>query len=197
MRAYLSVLAAICATFLLAVALPAYGGTVELYTLRGFVDMLIEKNIVPVDMAEKARELASFISSAESVVHPRAPYADAIDVSASQLIEYSFRTYEQGDEVRGIILLAENTTQQDVYPTAVRGCQITYRIFNGDEIVYDSATKHSCATDEVVSYRLAPGQTRMFEVRHKNIDYPLDRGLYRMEISYPGYGKGTRTFEVY
>jgi len=196
MRAYLSVIAAMCATFLLVVALPAYGGTVELYTLRGFVEMLIEKDIVPVHMAEKARELASFISSAEPVVNPRAPYADAIEVSVSQLIEHSFRTYEQGDEIRGIILLAQNTGTQDVYPTAVRGCQITYRIFNGDELIYDSATRRSCGTDEMVSYRLAPGQTRMFEVRHKNIDYPLDKGSYRMDISYPGYGEGTRTFTV-
>jgi hypothetical protein len=158
--------------------------------------MLIEKDIVPAHMADKARELVSFISDAEPIVEPRTPYKDVVEVSVSQLIEHSFRKYDRGDEIRGIILLAENTSDQDIYPTAVRNCQITYQIFQGEAMLYDSASKRACEAQEMVSYRLGPGQSRMFEVRHTQLEYSLDRGEYRMRISYPGYGEGTRTFTV-
>jgi len=181
--------------FLLVVAVPVYGETIQRYSLQNFVELLIERNIIPETMFDKARQLVAIINVIEPAEVTK-PYANDITVSISQLIEHSFRRYAEGATIQGIILLAENTSTEDVFPTAVRNCQITYQIFEGDTMLYDSGTKRACREQELVSYRLGPGQTRMFEVRHTQLDYRLPRGEYRMHISYPGYGEGSKTFVV-
>ena len=183
--------------FAVILALPAYGGTVQLYSIHGFVDMLVARGIIPTQMSDKAHELATFIHAAEPVLKPQVPYASDIEVTTSQLIQYSFRRYEQGNSIRGILLLAQNTSNTDVYPSAVRGCQIIYSIYKDETLLYDSSTKKACIDNELVSYQLGPQQTRMFEVKHATTDYPLDKGLYTMRVEYPGYGDGSVSFEIY
>jgi hypothetical protein len=181
---------------LLVVALPAYGGTFQLYTISGFVDTLIERGIIPENMATKARELAAVVRVVDDVRMPDVPDQEHLDVSVSQLIQYASRTYEEGEDVRGLVLLATNTHTEDVYPSARRGCQVVYRIYKDDVLEYDSATRNACATDEEVTYRLAPGQTRMFEVSHPALAHPLSSGTYRIVLEYPGYGSGEREITV-
>lgn len=185
------------ATLLLIVALPAYGETFQLYTVRGFVEHLIERGIIPEPMAPKARELAAAVRTVDHVRSASAPpYREYIDVGVSQLIEHASRTYEAGAVIDGLLVLATNEHTEDVYPTARRNCQITYRIYDGEELLYDSATGAACATDERVTYRLAPGQTRMFEVRHTPTARALSVGTYTFVLEYPGYGSGTLTVTV-
>ena len=181
------------ALVLLLVALPAYGGTFESYTVRDFVELLIERGIVPGDMAPKARDIATAIQHMDDVRSEEAsvPDHEHIRVSVSQLIEHASRTYRAGGTIDGLLLLATNEHTEDIYPSALRGCQVIYRIYDtNDVLLYDRFTATSCKTEEKVRYRLAPGQTRMFEVRHEPGFDPLSPGSYTFGLEYPGYGAG-------
>lgn len=186
--------ATLSALVLIVVALPAYGATFQLYTLHGFVESLIERGIVPEHMAGKARELANAIQVIDDVHSEEAvvPDHEHVRVSVSQLIEHASRTYRAGGTIDGLLLLATNEHTEDIYPSALRGCQVVYRIYDTDEtLLYDRSTATSCKTEEEVRYRLAPGQTRMFEVRHTSGLHPLAPGTYTFVLEYPGYGSGS------
>ncbi len=181
---------------LLAVGSVAYAAqTYHLYTLDGFVEHLIERGVIPQSLAPKARELAAFIGKAEDVqqdaVASQTPNADKVEVTVSQLIEQGTRTYAQGADVKGLLLLVKSKATSTVELAAKRKCQVVYRIYDeNDSLVYDSATSEQCKTTDRVTWVLGQGQTRMFQVSHPATVHPLAAGVYRFELEYPGYGKG-------
>ena len=179
-------------------ASPVYGGTFQLHTVSSFVESLIERGIISEGMAEKARVVANMITQVETetVAQDTALNAPYATVSVSQYIQYANHTYAQGEDVEGVILLIENTSEESRMFEAKRGCQITYTVYDGDTVVYDSASSEQCQTDERVEYSLGAGETRMFAVTHSNDVYHLDPGTYRFEVTYPGYGSGERTIVV-
>lgn len=122
--------------------------------------------------------------------------ADKVQVSVSQLIKYANSEYVEGDDVEGLLLLVENTADAEAVLEAKRKCQVVYRIFSDEALVYDSATSERCKTDERVSYVLGAGKTRMFEVTHASTTHPLPTGTYRFELEYPGYGGGEKTVTI-
>lgn len=178
-----------------------YAQTHTLYTTTGFVEMLIARGIVPQALAEKARSFASAISRVEDVQNsaeaPGAQNADNVEVSVSQLIEFSSLTFDAGSDVRGLLLVVKNPTTEVLTLEAKRGCQVQYKIYNrDDQELYDSSTTEACQTEEKVTWKLQPGQVRMFPVSHSALAYPLEPGTYRFELEYPGYGKGDRTVTI-
>jgi len=190
--------------FITLVALPAYGGTNELYTVPGFVEKLIDKGIIPSGMAEKARTFAHMISRSEDagqgVDTPEgALNAQYAEVRVSQYIENGSRTYQAGQDITGLVLLLKNTStaEEPIEFEAKRGCQVVYRIYDEDDtLLYDSSTSDKCQTTDRVTFFMRAGATRMFNVTHHTIDYRLDPGTYRFEVEYPEYGMGERTIEV-
>ncbi|MBP9759864.1 MAG: hypothetical protein KBD24_00660 [Candidatus Pacebacteria bacterium] len=181
-------------------AAPVAGATMHLYTTSGFVEMLIEKGVVPEGMAERARAFARFVTRGDDAV-PAPPAkgalnADKVSVSVSQYIAQANRTYEVGKDVTGLLLTVRNSTEEAITLEAKRGCQVVYRIFSDKTLVYDSAGSDRCTNDEKVTYTLPARGTRMFEIIHKATDYPLPTGEYRVEMEYPGYGKGERTITI-
>lgn len=179
------------ALVLLVVAFPAYGWTLQIYTMNGFVEHLIEKGIIPERMVPKARELVAAATAVEKAQALETPYSDQINVHVSQLIQHASRTYKAGGTIDGLLLLVTNESKEDVYPAAKRGCQVVYRIYKDGKLLYDSATAGRCATTERVTYRLTPGQTRMFEITHNAAQYSLAPGSYTFTLEYPGYGSGS------
>jgi len=182
-------------------ALPVYGGTFQLHTVNSFVEGLIAQGIIPPAMADKARVVAGVFVRTEAASEVPTPVAgmgaEHVQVSASQYINYSDRTYAPGEDIEGLILLVENTSDETIELEAKRGCQITYRIYRGDELVFDRDATERCQTDERVQYLLEARTTRMFPVRYVLEEYgELQVGGYRMEIEYPGYGEGELTFTV-
>ncbi len=185
---------------------PVHAQTFVLETTHGFVQLLIDKGIIPEALAGKARELASMIealeghattspattNSATASSTPQGPLnADKVDVSVSQLIENGSLTYNHLEDVKGLLLLVKNTTDQDITLEAKRHCQVVYRIYDAnDKLVYDSSTSNQCQTNERVTYLLPAGETRMFGVDHPESVHALQPGVYRFELEYPGYGKG-------
>jgi hypothetical protein len=179
-------------------AAPVYGGTSQPHAIHGFVEMLIEKNIVPSHLASKARAFAAMITRADTTVSEptHARNANSVDVRISQLIQHADLTYSPGENIDGLLVLVTNTTGEEVVLEAVRKCQVVYRIYRGHELLYDSAAKDICQTDERVTYRLGAHDTRMFEVTHPATAKPLSPGVYRVELEYPGYGAGERTITI-
>lgn len=181
----------------------AYARTYELYTLSGFVESLIERGFIPNSMAGKARDLVQTIEKVEdsgTVNVPEEeqyPNSDKVTLKATQLIEHANLEYQAGTPVEGLLLVVENPTEESLVLSAVRKCQVVYRIYNAaDEMLYDSSTSEVCQTDERVLWELLPGQSRMFNIAHQPSTYELAPGTYRFEIDYPGYGKGERMVTV-
>lgn len=169
-------------------------------TPLGFVELLIARNIISSEHAERARAFARMFSDTspnDGVGTPRTMHdADKVRVSVSQLIQHANSEYVEGDDVEGLLLLVENTTDIEAVLEAKRKCQVVYRIFSDDALVYDSATSKRCMTDERVSYVLGAGKTRMFEVTHASTTHSLPAGSYRFELEYPGYGGGEKSVTI-
>jgi len=171
-----------------------------LYTPSGFVDMLVARGLIPEGIAPRARSLAALFTRSVPAAHPsQAPMnADKVKVSVSQLIEHGMLTYNRFEDIRGLLLLVQNTTNDHVTLEARRKCQVVYRVYDVEgALVYDSATSERCRTStEQVTYDLEAGQTRMFQISHAQSTHELPPGTYRFEIEYPGYGQGDLTVTV-
>jgi hypothetical protein len=180
-------LVAVVALLLVGTTGVVYAKTYHLFTMHGFVEELISRGVIPSILADKARELARAAQTVEDIQEEKdtAPNAEHVSVSASQLIEYGTRTYAEGDDIQGLLLLVKSNHDEMVALTAKRKCQVVYAIFNADdEKVYDSSAEPHCVDAETVTWYLKPGDTRMFRVEHAH------------EITYPGYGSDTRTVTV-
>ena len=181
-------------------AAPVSGPTFTLYTMHGFVEMLIERGIISPGLADKARSYANIFSRVDDVEEENVEHgklnADKVSVSISQLIQFSKLEFAEGTDVEGLVLLVTNETDAQIMLEANRGCQVFYRIFDGDTMLYDSATQEKCQTQERVNYVLEGRKTRMFDVIHRASDYALPVGKYRVELEYPGYGEGERTITI-
>ena len=131
-------------------ASPVYGGTFQLHTFTSFVESLIERGIISEGMADKARNIAGIVTQIDSgaVAQSTALNASYAVVSVSQYIQYANHTYTQGDDIEGVILLIENTSEESRMFEAKRGCQVVYALYDEVEMVYDSATTEQCQTDE-------------------------------------------------
>jgi hypothetical protein len=175
-----------------------YANTHALYTTQGFVEELISRGIIPSSLAPKARELVQFIGAASTNegVDMTPMNAEHVHVRASQLIENSKRTYVKGSDVQGLLVLVENTHTEPITLEAKRRCQVVYRIYENDVLLYDSATTEKCETTEKVEWMLGAGDTRMFPVKHEADTYTLEPGEYSFELDYPGYGVDTRTVTI-
>jgi hypothetical protein len=163
--------------------------TVELYTVQGFVEMLINKGLVPAPLADKARELARMITAADTATPEHATTTPMIEVRASQLIQHANLEFSPFEDVTGLVLLVKNTGPEAQTMVSNRFCEVVYRIYHGDTLLYDSSTQKKCASGEEVTYQLLAGQTRMFELTHAESVYQLQKGIYRFELDYPRYGK--------
>lgn len=179
-------------------ASPAYGGAFELYTINSFVNLLIEKGIIPEREADTAHELADIIKQVEGFTESAsARNADKVTVRVSQDIEQANLEFAFGTDIEGMLLLVQNTTTELVQLEAKRGCQVVYRIYDeAGTLLYDSAQSEVCQTDEKVTYMLEGDQFRMFPITHREEDLNLERGVYRFEVTYPGYGQGERVVTV-
>jgi len=179
-------------------ALPVYGGTFELRAVESFVDVLIERGIIPASFADRARSVVKLLGAGGTEENaPITPQnADKVKVSVSQFIEKSHLTFSKGEDVRGIVLLVKNSTTTDITLEAKRRCQVIYRIYQGDTLAYDSSTAENCKGNERVTYVLPGSQTRMFPVTHHMSTRQLESGAYRFVVEYPGYGSGERTVTI-
>lgn len=196
---------------LLAIAILFFGGVVvwaaplssvpyALYTPNGFVDMLVTRGIIPESLAPKARAIASMLTRTPATPETsQAPMnADKVKVRVSQLIERGTRTFNRFEDIKGLLLLVQNTTNERITLEARRKCQVVYRVYDTEgSLVYDSATGERCrASTEHVTYSLEAGQTRMFQISHAQSTHELPPGMYRFEIDYPGYGQGDLTVTI-
>jgi hypothetical protein len=187
---------AVAATFFVSNVQAAKG---QLVTLTGFVDELIEQGIIKQEKEGKARKIVALLSEIDESKSDdiEVMNADKIEVTVSQLIENSHRTYEQSEDVTGLLLMVKNTTNEIIDLEAKRKCQVVYRIINDqDEVVYDKRDEEQCQTDEQVTYLLPANQTRMFKVEHEASAYELPAGEYTFEIEYPGYGGGEKDVTI-
>ncbi len=167
----------------------------RLYTLSGFVDLLISKGITKDDSVEKAHELTKMIEASEN--QNKGINADKVEVSVSQLIKYGSLTYEANTDIEGLLFLIKNKTNEDITLEAKRGCQVIYKIYDiNDNLVYDSSAEEKCQTNEHVTYKLKANKTRIFEIKHPESAYKLKRGTYKIEMEYPEYGKGEKTIVI-
>ena len=157
-------------------ALPTYGAVTSNH-VHSFVEHLIERGIIPGDMAARARALVAGMTG----------NAD-INVTVHELIQHSPLTVSRGDTIQGIVLLAENTGAAATTLRHKEGCGILYRIFSGEELIYDHSSHESCVSAPQVGYVLEPAQSVMFEVVHTPERHELAPGTYRFEVEYPGYG---------
>lgn len=159
--------------------------------IKSFVEFLIAKNIIPESRAPQAR---NFAEKFDRVAKPgqSASSTKPIEVKVSQLLEFSQRTFKEGEEVQGLLFLVTNPDDTARQFEARRRCQVSYRIYDSSEaLLFDSASSTpACQGTERVTYLMQPHQTRMFEVRHSDSAYHLEPGTYRFELNYPEYGKG-------
>jgi hypothetical protein len=176
------------------------GQTYTLHSIQSFTELLIERGIVPGNVAPKAREYARMLSLSDSGdvdTRKGALNANKVEVSVSQLIDNANLVFERGDDIKGPLLMVKNISAETVTLEAKRNCQIIYRLYTEtDTLVYDSASSKVCKEATQITYALDAGKTRMFPVRHPKTEYALTRGTYRLEIEYPGYGKGERSITV-
>ena len=170
----------------------------NLYSMTGFIQMLIDRGIISVEKQEIAQELGELLGNIEDESEQVGKLnADKVTVSVSQFIEYGTLTYNAYEDVNGLILLVKNPTDEALILEAKRGCQVVYTITDAvGDIVYMSADKGACKTDEKVTYKLGAGDTRIFEIEHESSAYSLKRGEYTVTLEYPGYGKGSRVITV-
>jgi len=169
------------------------GASYQLFSMRGLVEFFIDHDIIPPHKARTARDL---VDITEQVELQRSAGAEVVTVRVSQLIEHADLAYNTLEDVRGLLLLVKNTSDEAIILEGKRRCQSIYRIYRGDTLLYDSSTRPACTTNEHVTYLLEAGATRMFEVRHTHDQYALKPGTYRFELEYPGYGGGDRTITI-
>jgi len=189
MRLIRSTATLITATLFVALlfALPTYGASTPEY-LRNAVEQLIDSGIIPANMAARARL---------AVANNTTPETTDVTVSVHELIQYSPLEFQERRDVRGIVLLAENSDTAPATLTRTRQCNIVYRIYDDTgTMLYDHSQSNRCLYGPDVAYVLEPNQQAMFEVIHKKEDYPLTPGTYRFEVEYPGYGKGEREVTI-
>lgn len=174
------------ATLLVALlfAVPTYGAS-RPEQVRSFVETLIERGIIPEAMAARAR-----------LVVGNMPQSTNVTVTVQELIQHSPLKVQQGEAIRGIVLLAENTGESSETLQYKEGCGILYRIFAGEELVYDHGAHESCMNALQVRYVLEPTQSVMFEVVHTPERHELAPGTYRIDVEYPGYGGGEKYVTV-
>jgi hypothetical protein len=185
------------AALLLIAGSVAWASPTEQY--GNLVDMLIERGIIPAASAEKARELVAALGLIEEQqeLPTEVQNADLVTVFATQDIEYGTRTYSYGDDIKGLMLVVKNETEEAVMLDARRQCQVSYKIFNEENtLLYDSADEEICTAGERVTYLLPNGKARMLPVTHKDDTYRLEQGTYTFLLEYPGYGSGERTVTV-
>jgi hypothetical protein len=195
---------ALCALFSFATfTTPVYGADTitganhELYTISGFIDLLISKGIISEAKATQARELAKFAEKIDEAKTDIAPSTDDVEVTVSQYIEYGDLTYSTFEDIKGLLLTVKNTSDTAKTLEAKRSCQVVYRIYDDkDVLLYDATDEKACQTTEQVTYVLEAGKTRIFPIIHNMDKYSLRTGLYRFEIEYPEYGKGERMITV-
>lgn len=167
--------------------LPTYGASTPEY-LRNAVEHLIESGIIPASMAAQARLV---------VENNTTPETTDITVSVHELIQYSPLEFQERRDVRGIVLLAQNSGNTPATLTRTRQCSVVYRIYDdAGTMLYDHSQSNRCLYGPAVTYVLEPGQQTMFEVIHSKEDYVLTPGTYHFEVEYPGYGKGEREVTV-
>ncbi len=170
-----------------------------LYSMTGFIEMLIERGIISTEKQETARELGQMFNESEVKNDTKdvAMNADKVSVKVSQFIGESDGVYNQYEDIDGLLLLITNETDEPIMLEAKRGCQVVYTIYDetGTEL-YTSKDTDRCTTDERVTYKLAARDTRMFGVTHKQDYYQLRSGTYTFEIEYPEYGKGSKEVTI-
>ena len=172
----------------------AYAQRVEAISLRALVDLLLQRGIIPATQEQRAREAVEVIS----VLNPDAvDNPDAVELRASQLIEFADRTYREGDPIEGLLLTVKNTSTETLALKGRRKCVLSYAILSQDGTeLYNSAERPVCNTGEEITYYLEPGRTRMLRMRHTPEAYPLKPGRYTVRLDYPPYGNATRTITV-
>lgn len=165
---------------------------------KGLIEFLIAKNIIPADKAEQARMFAEKLDNVTTLEQHASSTPKFATVKVSQLIAFSHRTFNEGDEVQGLLLTVTNESDTTQTFEARRKCQVTYKIFDqSNALVFDSASSTPvCTSGERVTYLMPPHVTRMFEIRHKDSAYHLKPGVYRFELDYPEYGRGDLTVTI-
>lgn len=164
-------------------------GPVEAFSFKSFVEHLVEKGIIAPEKADKALKMAGIAEGLES--ENVGLNEDKIDLRVSQLIQFASREYPVGSNVEGLLLIVENTIDENVVLEARRRCAVTYRILDGDgKELYDNADKEICNSGEEVTYTLTGKQQRMFNVKHNHDDLALEAGTYTFVLEYPPYGSG-------
>ncbi len=167
-------------------SVPQQSEAFTLYTNDGFIDKLISLGIIAPEKADEAREA---IRNAER--------DNGIEVAVSQYIEHGDLTYGRFEDITGLVLTVKNTSERTEQVRTLRKCDVTYAIYNDEDILlYDSSKKMACKQRELVQYALTPGETRMYEVTHKQSLYQLPKGEYRFVLELKGYGKGERVITV-
>lgn len=187
--------------FLLQVFVVNTATAYTMYTPYGFLEMLLERGIIAQEKSEKAKELLSLIQHIETIqkdpVEKSYPNAEFVTVTASQYIQHGDLTYNQLEDIAGLLLVVQNSTDKPIMLEAKRGCQVTYAIYDESNVlVYDSAETKACQTDERVTYLLESNASRMFEVTHRRDDHALSPGTYEIVLTYEGYGEGARVVSV-
>jgi len=178
----------------LAVGGAVYVQRAEAISLRALIDLLLQRNIIPAEQKERAQEAVDVLS----VLNPDAvDNPDAVELSASQLIEFGDRTYREGDPIEGLILVVKNTGEETLALKGRRKCVLSYAILASDGTeLYNSADRPVCNTGEEITYYLGPGKSRMLRMRHVQESYPLKPGRYTVRLDYPPYGSRERTITV-
>lgn len=166
--------------------------------LREFVALLIVKGVIAPSQADRAYSFVDIIAGAskETDEEEGVLNADKVSIAASQLIQFGNREYAQGEDIRGMVLNVTNTTDEVISLEGRRRCILSYKIYKGDEMLFDSAQHEPCTGTERVTYQMEGKQTRILEMIHKADALALDAGSYKVVLEYPGYGVGEREFTV-
>lgn len=199
MKNYTFPLIAVCIIYISFVCSTKPVEAFTLYTMEGFVEALISKGFIYSNSQDRAREIVKAVQRLEDYQKGAsvAMNADKVSVSVSQYIEYAGLEYSRYGDIAGLVLIVKNETDVPVLLEAQRECHIVYTISNEDsEIVYDSRNSVLCSTQGQVAYVLEGRGLRVFELTHNRSDKALQKGNYSVEITYPGYGSGTRMIKV-
>jgi hypothetical protein len=156
------------------------------------VETLISAGVVGKGKEAQAREIARTLWWRE-LEQQETP----LTFSASQDIRFAERTYREREDIRGLLLLAENKSTSSVSYLFRTKCPVVYRIFDAkDTLRYTNETKNTCVTSEIGRATIRPKSALAFPVVHKNSIARLPVGTYRMELSLPHYGSDSLSFTV-
>jgi hypothetical protein len=168
-----------------------YARTLELYTLTGFVEILIEAGVIPDAKVSKAYELTALLKQ-----YQKTPRVQGIDVTATQYIEYGTRTYNQFEDIEGLVLRVTNKSDTSTSVLRDTNCPVLYTIYNGTEALYTNKSEEHCASRMQSQYILEPEASRIFEVTHPMSVYQLPKGTYRFDMQYLNYGSDSVTVTI-